>query len=51
MSTKSIFLLCTGPVPTTIGDFWRMVWEQNSRTIVMVTHVKEKFTVSENKFY
>ena len=34
-----------GPIPSTIGDFWRLVWEENSRTIVMVTNVKEKSQV------
>ena len=28
-----------GPNEETIGDFWRMVWEQNSYIIVMLTKV------------
>ena len=31
-----------GPVPETVSDFWRMVWEENSRTIVMLTNTHER---------
>lgn len=31
-----------GPIPGTIDDFWRMVWEQNVGIIVMLTLVKEE---------
>lgn len=39
------YIATQGPIPSTIGDFWRLVWEENSRTIVMVTNVKEKSQV------
>ena len=31
-----------GPNPDTVADLWRMVWEQATATIVMVTNCEEK---------
>ncbi|XP_071460367.1 receptor-type tyrosine-protein phosphatase H isoform X1 [Marmota flaviventris] len=35
------FIAAQGPLPQTVGDFWRMVWEQRSRTLVMLTNCME----------
>uniref|UniRef100_A0A671NK94 Receptor-type tyrosine-protein phosphatase alpha n=1 Tax=Sinocyclocheilus anshuiensis TaxID=1608454 RepID=A0A671NK94_9TELE len=35
-------LLIAGPKEETVNDFWRMLWEQNTATIVMVTNLKER---------
>ncbi|KAJ8794030.1 hypothetical protein J1605_003440 [Eschrichtius robustus] len=37
-----------GPKQETVNDFWRMIWEQKSATIVMLTNLKER---KEEKCY
>jgi receptor-type tyrosine-protein phosphatase A len=34
-------LLLIGPIPKTVVDFWRLIWQERPPTIVMVTNLKE----------
>ena len=36
-----ISILFPGPITKTVVDHWRMIWQENTHTIVMVTNIKE----------
>ncbi|EDV93457.1 mucin-5AC [Drosophila grimshawi] len=35
------YIACQAPLETTTGDFWRMIWEQQSRVIIQATDLNE----------
>ncbi|MDP2439238.1 MAG: protein-tyrosine phosphatase family protein [archaeon] len=38
---EATYIACQAPPVGTMGDFWRMVWEQNSAVVVMLTRLLE----------
>ena len=41
-TTSTHFIACQAPVPATFQDFWRVVWEQDARVIMMLTAEAEE---------
>ncbi|XP_041117349.1 receptor-type tyrosine-protein phosphatase epsilon-like isoform X4 [Polyodon spathula] len=39
---KDYFIATQGPLSQTVDDFWRMVWELKSHSIVMLTELQER---------
>ncbi|KAK2181826.1 hypothetical protein NP493_380g01015 [Ridgeia piscesae] len=40
-NSKREYAVVQGPLPATVNDFWRLVWEQKARAIVMLTKCVE----------
>ncbi|XP_076613627.1 tyrosine-protein phosphatase non-receptor type 13 isoform X2 [Chaetodon auriga] len=54
MSVKDenyVYIACQGPLPTTLGDFWQMVWEQKSNVIAMMTQEVEAGKVKCQRYW
>ncbi|BFZ19287.1 hypothetical protein BsWGS_22326 [Bradybaena similaris] len=45
------YILTQGPLEHTMGDFWQMVWEQGSKTIVMLNRVIEKGSLKCSQYW
>uniref|UniRef100_A0A3Q3L5T9 protein-tyrosine-phosphatase n=1 Tax=Mastacembelus armatus TaxID=205130 RepID=A0A3Q3L5T9_9TELE len=50
-NSRKEFIAAQGPLPTTVDEFWRMVWEKNVQTLVMLTRCNEQGRVKCEQYW
>lgn len=45
---QNAYIATQGSLPETFGEFWRMIWEQRSAIIVMMTKLEERSRVGHS---
>lgn len=48
---QNAYIATQGPLPETFGDLWRMLWEQRSCTIVMMTKLEERTRIKCDQYW
>ncbi|XP_034144076.1 receptor-type tyrosine-protein phosphatase eta isoform X3 [Esox lucius] len=50
-NSRKEFIAAQGPLPCTVNEFWRMIWEKNVQTLVMLTRCNEQGRVKCEKYW
>ncbi|XP_029908872.1 receptor-type tyrosine-protein phosphatase eta-like isoform X2 [Myripristis murdjan] len=50
-NSRKEFIAAQGPLPVTVNEFWRMIWEKNVQTLVMLTRCNEQGRVKCERYW
>ncbi|XP_027875934.1 receptor-type tyrosine-protein phosphatase S isoform X7 [Xiphophorus couchianus] len=48
---QNAYIATQGPLAETFGDFWKMVWEQRTASVVMMTRLEEKSRIKCDQYW
>jgi len=51
VGSKARYIAAQAPIPNAIDDWWRMIWEQKSSVVLMLTKEKEKDKIKAHRYW
>lgn len=48
---RQSYVCCQAPLSSTMGDFWKMIWEQDICIIVMITKLRERDRTKADRYW
>ena len=51
ITVRKEYIATQGPLPNMVGDFWRLIWDYNIPSVVMLTNLMEKMKVKCSQYW